>query len=147
MTPWRTTQRCVVTSEDDMRYVCTLGPPLGLSALNLAEERLTFLETCRVPASCFYISKSPSLGRSVSPPWPPTVPSFSWPSLSSTSESANLCGDRVGILSGDSSLPPGCWVQPSSVPISSVTLNKWFNFQVSVCLICKIELLLVPGEE
>lgn len=73
---WRTAQHRVVTSEDDMRRVCTVGPPLGLSVLNLAEERLTFLKTGTVLASCFSILKSPSLGRSVSPPWPPTVPSF-----------------------------------------------------------------------
>lgn len=93
----------MVTSEDDMRRVCTVGPPLGLSALNLAEERLTFLKIGTVLASCLLLLDvvSPLLGL-------PQYLHFSWPSLSSASESANLCGDRVGILSGDSSPSPGC---------------------------------------
>lgn len=125
-----------------------LGSSLGILCFELDWRKVHISGNMQSHGSCFSILKSPSLGL-VSPlPGLPQYLHFSWPSLSSTSESANLCGGQSWHpVRRFQPAPNQAWVQPSLVLISSVSLNKWLNFQVSVCLVCKIELLLAPGEE
>lgn len=121
---------------------------LGLFALNSPEERLTLLEKHRVIILFPIFLKSSSLGCIVAPSWSLTVPLFP---LAFTLFYLRVCWfvwrQSCYPFRRPWLVPKLLSPQASLVLISSVTLNKWFDFMISICITCKMESLLVPSEE
>lgn len=95
----------------------------------------------------FKISSS-EMSNLLPPPWPLTVPSFPPAfTLFYLEDLLIVCRQSCHPFKRLWPVARLLRSQPNLVLISSVTLNKWFNFPVSIYRTYKMELLLVPSEE